>query len=100
VAPFERRGYGVGYGRGEEVEATARSFTDEFKGGAARLVLDEGKSITQAARDLDLTVSARRRPTTRSGSSAARSRSRVLAITLGAGARLPRALKMTCGSRC
>ena len=31
-----------------------RSFSDEFKAGAVRLVLDEGKSISQVARDLDL----------------------------------------------
>ena len=37
-----------------------RSFTDEFKGGAIRLVLDEGKTIPQVARDLDLTQSALR----------------------------------------
>lgn len=37
-----------------------RQFTDEFKAGAVRLVLDEGKSVTQVARDLDLTVSALR----------------------------------------
>ena len=35
-----------------------RSFTDEFKAGAVRLVLDEGKSVSQVARDLDLTASA------------------------------------------
>jgi transposase len=35
-----------------------RSFTDEFKAGAVRLVLDEGKTIAQVARDLDLTPSA------------------------------------------
>src|SRR5947208_4024016 len=35
-----------------------RSFTDEFKTGAIRLVLDEGKTIAQVARDLDLTPSA------------------------------------------
>jgi len=34
-----------------------RSFTDEFKAGAIRLVLDEGKTIPQVARDLDLTES-------------------------------------------
>jgi transposase len=37
-----------------------RSFTDEFKAGAVRLVLDEGKTIPQVARDLDLTESALR----------------------------------------
>jgi len=35
-----------------------RSFTDEFKAGAVRLVLDEGKTVSQVARDLDLTISA------------------------------------------
>ncbi len=37
-----------------------RSFTDEFKAGAVRLVLDEGKTIPKVARDLDLTESALR----------------------------------------
>ncbi len=37
-----------------------RSFTDEFKAGAVRLVLDQGKTIPQVARDLDLTQSALR----------------------------------------
>jgi transposase len=31
-----------------------RAFTDEFKIGAVRLVLDEGKTVSAAARDLDL----------------------------------------------
>lgn len=35
-----------------------RSFTDEFKAGAVRLVLTEGKTVGQVARDLDLTPSA------------------------------------------
>ena len=30
-----------------------RSFTDEFKAGAVRLVLEEGKTIPAVARDLD-----------------------------------------------
>src|SRR3954452_3953719 len=37
-----------------------RSFTDEFKAGAVRLVIDEGKSVGAAARDLDLSESALR----------------------------------------
>ena len=37
-----------------------REFTDEFKAGAVRLVLDEGKRISEVARDLDLTASALR----------------------------------------
>ncbi len=31
-----------------------RAFTDEFKAGAVRLVLDEGKTIAAVARDLDI----------------------------------------------
>lgn len=37
-----------------------RSFTDDFRAGAVRLVLDEGKTIPQVARNLDLTQSALR----------------------------------------
>jgi transposase len=37
-----------------------RQFTDEFKGSAVRLVLDEGKSVGAVARDLDLTETALR----------------------------------------
>jgi transposase len=39
---------------------TRRSFTDEFKAGAVRLVLEEGKTVGAAARDLDLTESSLR----------------------------------------
>ena len=34
-----------------------RSFTDEFKAQTTRLVIEEGKSISQVARDLDLAQS-------------------------------------------
>ena len=37
-----------------------RQFTDEFKAGAVRLVLDEGKTVGAVARDLDLTETALR----------------------------------------
>ena len=37
-----------------------RKFSDEFKAGAIKLVVDEGKSVGQVARDLDLTDSALR----------------------------------------
>ena len=37
-----------------------RVFSDEFRAGAVRLVLDEGKSASAVARDLDLTESALR----------------------------------------
>ena len=35
-----------------------RQFSEEFKEGAVRLVLDEGKSVGAVARELDLTASA------------------------------------------
>ena len=35
-----------------------RQFSDEFKAGAIRLVLDEGKTVSAVARELDLTASA------------------------------------------
>ena len=37
-----------------------RQFTPEFKAGAVRLVLDEGKRVGAVARDLDLTETALR----------------------------------------
>ena len=37
-----------------------RQFTDEFRAGAVRLVLDEGKRVAQVARDLGLTPSSLR----------------------------------------
>jgi transposase len=37
-----------------------RSFTDEYKSEAVRLVLDEGKTVVQVAQELDLTASALR----------------------------------------
>ena len=42
---------------GKKQKRPRRSFTDEFKAGAVRLVVDEGKTIPQVARDLDLTAS-------------------------------------------
>ena len=39
---------------------TRRSFTEAFKAGAGRLVLDEGKTVGAAARDLDVTESSLR----------------------------------------
>ena len=42
---------------GRDKRRERRSFTEEFKAGVVRLVLDEGKSISQVARDLDLTAS-------------------------------------------
>ena len=41
-----------------KVRRQRRSFTDEFREGAVRLVLDEGKTVAQVASNLDLTPSA------------------------------------------
>ena|SRR5271165_3328482 len=41
----------------KKLKRQRRRFTDEFKAGAVRLVLAEGKSVTGVARDLDLTAS-------------------------------------------
>ena len=45
-------------GNGEKKRRARRSFTDEFRANVVRLVLDEGKTIAQVARDLDLSPSA------------------------------------------
>jgi transposase len=37
-----------------------RTYSDEFKAGAVSLVLQDGKSVSEVARDLDLTPSALR----------------------------------------
>src|SRR3954468_9269919 len=39
---------------------TRRSFTEDYKAAAVRLVLDEGKTVAAAARDLGLTESSLR----------------------------------------
>jgi transposase len=39
---------------GNKPRRARRQFTEEFRAGAVRLVLDEGKTIAQVARDLDL----------------------------------------------
>jgi transposase len=45
-------------GKQGRAKRTRRKFDEEFKAGAVRLVLDEGKTIAEVARDLDLTASA------------------------------------------
>ena len=42
----------------DRAKRARRKFTDEFKAGAVRLVLVEGKTVAEVARDLDLTPSA------------------------------------------
>ena len=44
--------------KGTKTKRARRSFTPEFKAGAVALVLDQGKSVAEVARDLDLTASA------------------------------------------
>ena len=46
--------------KGTQKRRPRRSFTEEFKAGAVRLVLEEGKTAGQVARELDLTESALR----------------------------------------
>lgn len=43
--------------KGSRAKRARRQFTPDFKAGAVRLVLDEGKTIAEVARDLDLTAS-------------------------------------------
>ena len=43
--------------REKKPRSKRRRFTAEFREGAVRLVLDEGKSINQVAKDLDITHS-------------------------------------------
>jgi transposase len=45
---------------GIPIKRPRRQFTDEFKAGAVRLVLEEGKTVGAVARDLDLTETALR----------------------------------------
>ena len=42
----------------DKTKRPRRSFTDEFKSEAVKLVLDGGNAVAQVAKDLDLTVSA------------------------------------------
>ena len=46
------------HGDRHEGRRPRRQFTEEFKAGAVRLVLDEGKTVGAVARELDLTASA------------------------------------------
>ena len=55
-----------------------RAFTDEFKAGAVRLVLEEGKTVSAVARDLDLTASALRTWVERARADKAKGKSGVL----------------------
>ena len=55
-----------------------RNYTDEFKAGAIRLVIEEHKTIPQVARDLDLTASALRTWVDRARADRGKGRSGVL----------------------
>ena len=54
-----------------------RTFTDELKAGAVGLVLDEGKTVGQVARDLDLTETALREWVHRSRADRSQGRTRL-----------------------
>jgi len=43
--------------KGTRPQRVRRSFSEEFKDGAVRLVLDEGKTVSQVGRDLDVSQS-------------------------------------------
>ena len=45
---------------GKRQKRPRRSFSEDFKAGAIKLVLDEGKTVMQVARELDMTASALR----------------------------------------
>ncbi len=49
-----------GSGKASKARRARRSFSDEFKAGAVTLVLREGGSVPQVAKNLDLTESALR----------------------------------------
>lgn len=57
---FPREGYDV-YDDRTPSPRPRRSFREAFNANAVRLVLDEGKSVCAAARDLDLTASSLRK---------------------------------------
>ena len=50
----------AGMERGTKGRRARRQFTDGFRAGAVRLVMDEGKPVSRGAEDLDLTPSALR----------------------------------------
>jgi transposase len=60
---------------GKKSRRARRHFTEEFRAGAVRLVLDEGQTIGRVARDLDLTVSALRAWVARARADRSRGRS-------------------------
>jgi len=47
-------------GQSKQGRRARRKFTEEFKAGAARLVIEEGRPVAQVAKDLDLTETALR----------------------------------------
>jgi transposase len=56
----DQEGYMVSMAEGKKSKRARRTFTPEFKAEAVRLVLIEGKTVSQVAKDLDLTDSALR----------------------------------------
>ena len=60
---------------GKKSRRARRHFTEEFRAGAVRLVLDEGQTVGRVAGDLDLTASALRAWVTRARADRSRGRS-------------------------
>lgn len=60
---------------GKKGRRARRHFTEEFRAGAVRLVLDEGQTVGRVAGDLDLTASALRAWVTRARAERSRGRS-------------------------
>ena len=65
-------------GPGKKARRARQHVTDEFRAGVVRLVLDEGKTVTRVARDLDLTVAALRTWIERATTARSKGRSRGL----------------------
>jgi len=76
-----------------------RKFADEFKAGAVRLVLDEGKTAGAVARELDLTESALREWVARALADRTKGKSGGLTTAEGAGAAAERGPRAAAGAR-
>jgi transposase len=64
----------AGMESGKKGRRARRHFTEEFRAGAVRLVLDEGQTVGRVAGDLDLTASALRAWVTRARADRSRGR--------------------------
>src|SRR4051812_20715019 len=76
-----------------------RQFTDEFKAGAVRLVLEEGKTVGAVARDLDLTKTALREGVRRGEADRTKGRTGLTTIEREELTRLRKALRVVTEER-